>query len=348
MKNTVFLNNIIRAVFILMILIFVFIKNEQLYLRLFILAFILLTICIIAKNVCSSLNKLKMANFFHKLFIIIFLLFAIIFIITWSYIVIKNKQYLYLLFTIPFWIFIIYIIRKYFLNSKNNVKEITKKKRFDFKIIASTFLVASVLLVGVVLLFLGIKDTYSTSKKTKNYLTTTAYYNDYEIYDINDKDGITYRLIYVYKVNNKEYTIKTDYGSGSIPDINSKRQIKYNPSNPKEAILLGTNKNSLLIYSGAFFFLDGMVFVLGFLYTLGIFDKIKINILGLYIGIVSLIIGIGIISIQLNEASTLKEIVKQMRFWFLIPIIFIIVGIFQIIKCLFFERLEINNQKRKK
>ena len=64
MKNTVFLNNIIRAVFILMILIFVFIKNEQLYLRLFILAFILLTICIIAKNVCSSLNKLKMANFF--------------------------------------------------------------------------------------------------------------------------------------------------------------------------------------------------------------------------------------------------------------------------------------------
>ena len=81
MKNTVFMNNIIKAIFILMILIFTFIKNEQLYLRLFILAFILLTICNIAKNICNLLNKPKLAKFFHKLFITIFIIYAIFFLI---------------------------------------------------------------------------------------------------------------------------------------------------------------------------------------------------------------------------------------------------------------------------
>ena len=348
MKNTVFINSIIKAIFILMLLIFFFIKNEQLYLRLFILAFILLIICNIAKNICNLLNKPKIANFFHKLFIITFIILVISFLIVWSYIEIINKRYFDLIFTIPFWIFIVYIIRKYFFGIKNSLKQSNKKSRFNFKMIVSSFLVVSVLLVGIVCLFLGIKDTYYINKKTKNYLTTTAYYNNYEIYDFSDRDGTTYRLIYTYKVGNSEYTIKTDYGSGSIPDINSKRQIKYNPNNPSEAVFLGTNKNKMLIYFGAFFLLGGMVFVLGFLYIWGIFDKVRINILGLYIGIVFLIVGGGIISLQLGEVSSLISVIKQMKFWFLIPVIFIIIGTFQIIKCLFFERLEISSSKKRK
>lgn len=348
MKNTIFISNIIKAIFILIVLIFAFIKNEQLYLRLLILAFILLATCSIAKNICNLLNKPKIAVFFHKLFIAIFIIFAICFLIIWSYVEIKSKEYFYLVFTIPFWIFIVYIIRKCFFGIKNNSKQGNKKNRFDFRFVIFCFLVASVLLVGIACLFYGIKDTYYTNKKTKNYITTTAYYNNYEIYDLNSKDGTTYRLIYVYEVNDNEYTIKTDYGRGSIPDVNSERQIKYNPNNPSEAIFLGTNKNIMLIYFGAFFFLGGMVFVLEFLYIMGVFNKIKINILGLYIGIVFLIIGIGIISFQLGEGLSLISIIKQMKFWTLIPIMFIIVGIFQIVKCLFFERLEINSNKKEK
>lgn len=347
MKNTVFMKNIIKALFILMILIFVFIKNEQLYLRLFILSFILLTICNIAKNICNLLSKPKIANIFHKLFIIIFIIFAIGFLIVWSFVEIKNKQYFYLVFTIPFWVFIVYMIHKSFFSVNSNSKKIKKKNGFSFQIVVSYFLVASVLLVGIICLFIGIKDTYYSNKRTENYLVTTAYYNNYEIYDSNDRNNTTYRLIYVYEVNDNKYTIKTDYGSGSIPDMNSERKIKYNPRDPSEAIFLGTNKNSMLIYFGTFFLLGGTVFVLGFLYISGIFDKIKINIFGLYIGIVSLIVGIGIIGIKLGEVSSLISVIKQMKFWILIPIVFIIVGVFQIVKCLFFERLEISSTRKK-
>ena len=252
----------------------------------------------------------------------------------------KNKQYFYLVFTIPFCVFIVYMIHKCFLSVNSNSKKSNKKDGFNFKIGVSYILVASILLVGIICLFIGIKDIYYTNKKTKNYLTTTAYYDSYEIYDSNDGNNTTYRLIYVYEVNDNKYTIKTDYGSGSIPDMNSERKIKYNPKNPSDAIFLGTNKNSMLIYFGAFFFLGGMVFVLGFLYILGVFDKIKINLLGLYIGIVSITVGIGILGIKLGELSSLISVIKQMKFWILIPIMFIIVGIFQIIKCLFFKRLE--------
>ena len=346
MKNTVFIKNIIKALFLLMILIFVFIKNEQLYLRLFILSFILLTICNIAKNICNLLNKPKIANIFHKLFIIIFITFAIVFLIVWSLVEIKNKQYFYLVFTIPFWALIVYMIHKFFFSVNSNSKKSEKKDGFNLKIVVSYFLVASVLLVGIICLFIGIKDTYYANKKTENYLITTAYYNNYEIYDSNDRNNTTYRLIYVYEVNDNKYTIKTDYGSGYIPDMNSGRKIKYNPKDPSEAIFIGTNKNSMLIYFGTFFLLGGMVFVLGFLYIWGVFDKIKINILGIYIGIVFLIVGIGIIGIQLREVSSLISIIKQMKFWILIPIMFIIVGFFQIVKCLFFEQLKISNEKK--
>lgn len=92
--------------------------------------------------------------------------------------------------------------------------------------------------------------------------------------------------------------------------------------------------------------LGGSVFVLATLYITGIFDNIKINIFGLYIGIVVLIIGIGIILFQNGITSSLTETVKSMGLWVLIPIMFIIIGIFQIIKCLFFERLEMNKHEK--
>lgn len=197
-------------------------------------------------------------------------------------------------------------------------------------------LIAIILLVGIFCLFFGIKNTYYSNQKTKNYLTTTAYYNNYEIYDVDDSDNnTTYRLIYVYKVNDKEYTIKTDYGTSFIPDKNSEKQIKYNPNNPSEAIFLGLNKNNILIYFGAFFFLVGMMFVFIFLFISGVFDKAKIDILGLCIGLVFFIIGIGFISFQLAELSSLSAVIKSLSFFILIPILFIVVGFFEIIKSLF-------------
>lgn len=341
-KKTIFLSNIIRAIFVFMLLVFVFVKNEQLYLRMMILSFQLLTICYIGENVCKLLNKPVGTKIFHKLFIGIFLLFGACFLVAWSYAFIQNKQYFPLIFTIPFWIFEISIFRKSLLGMKSDSKKAKKKSKFDFRIMIPCFLVISILLSGIICLVIGIKDTYQISKKTENYLTTTCYYKDYEIYDSYDKkvhgrteNHTTYRLIYVYEINGKEYSIKTDYGSGSIPDENSSRKIKYNPDNPGEAVFTGTNANSGLIYYGAFFFLGGMVFVLIFLYAKGVFDNVKIDILGLYIGFVLLIVGIGMIAFQIGEVSSFMEAIKRMGFWTLIPALFIITGGFQIIKCLF-------------
>lgn len=342
MKKTIFLSNMIRAFFVFMLLVFVFVKNEQLYLRMMILSFLLLTICYIAKNLCILLNKPIGTKIFHILFISIFLLFGACFLIIWSYAFIQNKQYFPLIFTIPFWMFEVYIFRKSFLGMKSDSKKVKKKSKINFGIIVSSFLVISILLSGIICLAIGIKDTYQISKKTKNYLTTTCYYKDYEIYDSYDnkdhgrtENHTTYRFIYVYEIDGKEYSIKTDYGSGSIPDENSSRKIKYNPNNPGEAVFTGTNANSGLIYFGAFFFLGGMVFVLIFLYAKGVFDKVKINILGLYIGFVFFIVGIGIIAFQIGEVSSLMEAIKRMGFWILIPVLFIAIGGFQMIKCLF-------------
>ncbi len=339
MKKTIFITNIIRAVFIFLILIFVFIKNDLLISRLLVASFLVLTLCYIMENTCNLFNKERMAKIFHKLFIIIFLLFGACFLVAWSYALLRDKIYFPLIFTIPFWIFEIYIFRKSILEIQPNMKKVEKKTKFDFKIVVSFFLVISVLLSGILCLVIGIRDTYLTNKRTKNYLTTTGYFKDYEIFNSSKQEEQTYRLIYVYEVDGQEYTLKTDYGSGSIPSKNSEREIKYNPNNPNEAVFTGTNRNSGLIYFGAFFVLGSMVFVLIFLTSLGVFDKVRINIIGLYIGFVFLIIGIGIIAFQLGEVSSLMEVIKRMKLWTLIPLMFIIVGIFQIIKCLFFEKV---------
>ena len=90
------------------------------------------------------------------------------------------------------------------------------------------------------MMFFGIRDTYNLKNKTKNYITTTGYFNNYDVFDA-DEDGITYKLTYIYKVDGKEYSITTDYGTNYIPDENSSREIKYNPNNPKEAVITGTN-----------------------------------------------------------------------------------------------------------
>lgn len=261
MKKAQSTTNIIRAVFVFILLIFIFNKNEQLGLRIMIISFLLLTVCYIAESLCKLINKPIGAKIFHKLFVIIFLLFGFGFLIVWSYAWIKEKQYLPLLFTIPFWIFEIYIVRKSLLSIKRAPKQTEKKCKFDFRIAVSCFLVFCILFSGIICLVIGIRDTYNTS-------------------------------------------------------------------------LVGTNRNSALIYFGAFFILGGMVFVSTFLYAIGVFDKVKIDILGIYVGIVFFIVGIGIIAFQMEETSSLSETVERMGFWILIPIMFIIIGGFQTIKCL--------------
>lgn len=346
MKKAIYINQIIKKLIIIAFLFWAYKNNDDL-IKFMIIPFIICVLISIMKNVFIIIGKDKYAKFCSKLYAAVFLLSATCFLIFWSYVVVKQKKYMMLLFTIVFWVMLIYFTYKYFLKKKETTLPRKSKFKFNAIIVVFSFLVFTVLGIGLYCLISGIKDTYNINQDTKGYLVTTAYFKDYEIFDTNKKwehnrykTDTTYTLIYTYKVKEKEYTIKTDYGSGYIPKLNSTRMVKYNPINPDKAVLVGMNRNNGLIYFGVFFFFGGMVFVLIFLQAKGIFDKVKIDVIGTYIGVVFTIIGIGIILIQNEMTLSFIETLKVMKFWILIPFMFIIIGLLLTIKSLFLLKVK--------
>jgi len=321
----------ITSIIVSIFLSYILITTNDLFTKIIVIPFLLFGISFFIKNLCLIFNKKQLAKLFSKINVIAFLVYLFGFMIIWCFVSIKNRDYLQILFSIPLWLMGIYIIKKRFFNQKVNSDKKTPK--FNFKILISVFLVMIVFLSGIVMMFFGIRDTYNLKVKTKNYITTTGYFNNYDVFDA-DEDGITYKLTYIYTVDGKEYSITTDYGTNYIPDENSSREIKYNPNNPKEAVITGTNSKNGLIYFGAFFTFGALTFVIAALSVLGYFDKFKIDILGTYIGLLFFIIGIGIILFQTGTTTSLLETIKSFGFLIIIPIMFIVIGIIQTVKCL--------------
>lgn len=291
--------------------------------------FLICSIAMTGKHISLFFNNSKLANLFSKMFTIGFLAFLAGFLIFVLYICFRNKNYILLIISLLFCLFGFFFLKKRFINDtimKSNTG-------VSFPIVVSTFLVGIVFFSGIVMLIFGIKDTYELNLKTKDYIVTKGFFDHYDVFDVDD-DGITYRLTYVYNVDGKQYSLTTDYGTNYIPEANSNREIKYNPNNPNEAILLGTNSKNGLIYFGAFFTLGSLTFVIAALTIMGYFDKFKIDVLGLYIGVLFIIVGIGIILFQTGTTRTLFETVKSFGLWMLIPIMLILVGVIQTIKCI--------------
>lgn len=331
-KKNIFIMKTIRSLLVTGLLITILTKNTNTFSRIIILPFIIACLLSVVKNICLYANKPNYANIFNKLYTISFIIFWFGFLIFICYLSFKSNNYLLLIFSIPFWLVGIYIIRKYLFKTNSRTTK-NNKININFPVIIGSFLIGLVLIIGIVCLVIGIKDTYKLNNISKNYLTTTGYLIDYDIYN-QDKDGTTYQLIYQYQVDNQQYTVTTDYGVGSIPELGSIREIKYNPDNYQEALISGTNSKNGLIYFGLFFILGATVFILAAMQMHGLFDKIKFDILGIYIGFVCFIIGVGIFMFQHGTTSSIIATIKLFGFWILIPITFIVVGIMQIIKSL--------------
>ncbi len=90
----------------------------------------------------------------------------------------------------------------------------------------------------------------------------------------------------------------------------------------------------IMIFAGVFFILVTGAFVVFGLSATGCFDKIKTDILGLYIGVVFTLIGIGVPVYKFTETFSLIKTVQDFEIWILIPIMLVAVGVFQIIKCI--------------
>ncbi len=100
-------------------------------------------------------------------------------------------------------------------------------------------------------------------------------------------------------------------------------------------LFLGIAKvNKTMIFAGAFFTFGAFAFILFGLTALGYFDKLKFDVLGMYVGILFVAIGIGIPALKYADTLSLSETVKAFNFWILIPIMLVVAGVLQIVKCL--------------
>ena len=309
--------------FIMAFLIFSFINNGN-FLNFMILPFI---ICI-SGDVVKNILLLKGVNannkFFEKIFIIGFLSFVFLFLILWTGLSILNKEYSLIIVSIPFWLIGIFLIRKKLLG-----KETKLFKKINFKQIFSYLFLSLFILIGIVMLYFGTSNFLKNISKTNNYVETIGYFVDYEIYN-SDEDGATYRLIYSYNVNDKQYTVSTDYGTNMIPKEGSTRVIKYNPANPSEAIILGGSSDMVLLLIGIMFTMIPIIMFMNISSKVKEkVEKLNFNLTSLLIGIVFLMIGLMALYMMTGTFSII-EIYKSFRLNYLIPylilLMFIIFG----------------------
>lgn len=329
------------AVIALGFLLFALIKNTNLLVRLAILPFIICSICYIAKDICLMLNKPKPARYFYLGFIISFFSFAFGFLTYGCYFAIKNGQYSMALFSVPFWIVAIYFFRVAFFKKKasdSSSKKDRKRRapssnkrrgKWSFHIVVTGFLVSIVLIAGIVLLFMGIKGTIRNAHISAHYESIKGSFVDYEVdyqSHIRGRTSTTYYLIYEYEISGEIYTVKTDYGTGTLPPLNSTREIKYDPNNPENAMVGGSNGSHFMLLMGGFFTLGGMVFVLLALQTKGVFDNVKFDILGTYFGFVFVAVAFGIVFFRYGETGSFITGLTSMGIFMVIPILFILAG----------------------
>ena len=121
--------------------------------------------------------------------------------------------------------------------------------------------------IGILLVVFGIKNSQQYSENIKDYIKTQGTYVgkiktekvDHEIREEAD----TFILKYTYEVEGKEYTVFTDYSTAVIPKQGSQKTILYNPNNPEEAVIEGTNSSHLPIMLGLMFTFIPIIMIVG-------------------------------------------------------------------------------------
>ena len=240
MKRSLATKNLITSLIATVLLLHFMVKSPSP--KISFLPFLICSISMAGKSIARIMNKEKMEFIFGKIFTLGFLVFLIGFLIVAGYTSVRDKNYSLLIFSIPFWIVGIFLIKNRLLNKK---EENSGESFFTFAFITSALLVVIALLAGIFLLVYGIK--------------------------------------------------KAEFG---------------------------------LIFGGVIFTFGSLAFVLGTLTLKGCFDKVKIDVLGLYAGAVIAVIGIGFLLLICTEP------VSSYGLWMIIPILMIVAGIYQVIKCI--------------
>ncbi len=193
------------------------------------------------------------------------------------------------------------------------------------------------IIVGIALLIFGFYNIYTDQIKTRNFISIEGTLVKSDVYS-SSRESTTYRLIYLYIVDSKEYMIATDYGTSMVPPIGSSKTIKYNANNPSDAVIAGLGANGLLLMLGVMFtFLPIMILGSNNQNTSKENNKTKSMALGIFIGLTFTILGaltyylIG----SIGNSLSIIDVFDQTGLWIIIPIVFIIVGIYIILFSIF-------------
>ena len=99
------------------------------------------------------------------------------------------------------------------------------------------------------------------------------------------------------------------------------------------SILINNGKGGdiRLIFTGVFLVLFACTLVLTVLKLVGYFDQAKVDILQIYSGALSEAIGIGWIAFKYRETQSYKKMIDAFGIWYIIPVLIIAIGIYQIV-----------------
>ena len=182
------------------------------------------------------------------------------------------------------------------------------------------------ILPGIGVLFIGFTDLYNSKITAKDYISVEGTLTSYE--EKCDLDGCSYSAKYTYIVNNVEYDIRSRIIHNYKPELGSITEIKYNPSNPREAIIADDSGTPFTLIFG-FLFVGIPLFCI----LASVLDNKKkpFNIL---LGLFCIAMGFGIIIIQgfsEHNPFSIMTAVKNSGFFIIIPIAFLIIGLYQMI-----------------
>ncbi len=119
------------------------------------------------------------------------------------------------------------------------------------------------LAIGLGILIFANKTTYFGKEKYKDFVETTATVVEIKECEITDEDGTTSggRNVLEYEVNDRKYQVTEMSCSTFDKSIGKTLKVKYNPRNPKDAIIPSDAKNTaiLLYILGGSFIIAGIV-----------------------------------------------------------------------------------------
>ena len=184
-----------------------------------------------------------------------------------------------------------------------------KNSGFDFLLIPK-LLIFLALFLGIGMLVQGVKEQMELKNRIAGYETVEGYFIDTGVYSQGHSTGRHHRapshyLIYEYHVDGVRYTVRTDHGTGAIPPLGHAKTIHYDPRDPAQAVVSGTNAPSILIVMGLMFTLIPLVMMLAVLANTGALGRLTFNIMDIVVGLVTLVISVGFMYLMAGSFSPL-------------------------------------------